>query len=136
MHVLRKFATSRYPLSIVAMELACQLQRANAELELSWVPRNQNEEADALTNQRFEEFSEDKRIEVDFEKLEFVLLGDLMQKAGELDSELKLHRTSKEAKQASREEEKAREGQVKRKRGEMKWKDPWWGLNDQSQKLF
>ena len=125
MHVLKKFGSSRYPLSIVAMELACQLQRANAELDLAWVPRNQNEEADALTNQRFEEFSEENRVAVDFESLDFVLLKDLMQKAGELDSELKLHKTSKEAKQSSkREAAESLEG-GKRRRGEMKWKDPW-----------
>ena len=48
-HVLRKFGSSSFPLSVVVMELACQLDEANLELDLRWVPRLQNEEADALT---------------------------------------------------------------------------------------
>eukprot|EP00913_Durusdinium_trenchii_P028161 g26404.t1 len=37
-HVLRKFGSSKYPLSIVAMELATQLDRRGIELDLQWVP--------------------------------------------------------------------------------------------------
>ena len=48
-HVLKKFASSRYPLSIIAMELATQLDRKGIDLELQWVPRWQNQEADDLT---------------------------------------------------------------------------------------
>lgn len=95
------------------------------ELDLSWVPRGQNEEADALTNERFEDFDMAKRIEVEFEKMKFVLLLDqLMSKAGELDEELKLHKTSREAKRSSYLKEKE-DASVKRRKGEMKWKDPW-----------
>lgn len=123
MHVLKKFGSSKFPLSIVAMELACQLEIAKVELDLSWVPRCQNEEADALTNSRYEGFDESRRINVQFEDLRFVLLDRLMTKAGELDSELKLHRTSKEAKRSAMAEEAKTTS--KKKKGEMKWKDPW-----------
>lgn len=66
-HVLRKYGASKYPspLSIIAMELASQLDQLGLELDLQWVPRWQNQLADDLTNDRFEEFEASKRIPVD-----------------------------------------------------------------------
>ena len=48
-------------------------------------------------------------------------MSKLLEKAGQLDSELKLFKTSKEAKLAQLQ---AASGS-KSKRGEMRWKDPW-----------
>eukprot|EP00435_Cladocopium_sp_Y103_P027686 s1708_g6.t2 len=116
MHVLRRFGSSKYPLSIVAMELACQLEMAQVEMDLGWIPRNQNEEADALTNLRFEDFNSSNRIDIKFEDFKFVLLDKLMAKAGELDDDLKLHKTSKDAKRAPQ-TEAAHGERAKRKKG-------------------
>eukprot|EP00438_Fugacium_kawagutii_P025749 Skav221045 [mRNA] locus=scaffold1448:254439:257677:+ [translate_table: standard] len=124
MHVMRKFGSSRFPLSIVAMELACQLDRAQVELDLTWIPRGQNQEADDLTNEKFDDFDSGKRIVVSFEQLEWVLLDRLMERASELDEELKLHKTSKEAKRAAH-LGATEASSSKRRKGEMKWKDPW-----------
>ena len=121
-HVLRKYGSSRYPLSIIAMELAVQLDRRGIDLDLQWVPRWQNQEADDLTNQRFDDFDGRNRIDVKFEELEFLVMSDLLDKAGRLDEELKLYKTSKEAKQASM---KADKGSVKTKKGQLRWQDPW-----------
>ena len=121
-HVLRKYGSSRYPLSIIAMELATQLDRRGIDLDLQWVPRWQNQEADDLTKQRFDDFDGRNRIEVKFEELEFLVMSDLLDKAGRLDEELKLYKTSKEAKQASM---KADKGAVKTKKGQLRWQDPW-----------
>ena len=57
-----------------------------------------------------------------FEELEFLVMSDLLDKAGRLDEELKLYKTSKEAKQASM---KADKGSVKTKKGQLRWQDPW-----------
>lgn len=59
------------------MEVACQLGLRNASLRANWLPRLQNEEADALTNCDFGHFSADKRVQVDLEKMELVVLDDL-----------------------------------------------------------
>ena len=61
------------------MEVACQLGLRNASLRANWLPRLQNEEADALTNSDFRHFSENRRIPVVLEKLEFIVLNDLFQ---------------------------------------------------------
>ena len=49
------------------------------ELSLEWVPREQNEEADALTNEIFDGFALEKRIAVDLGALGFQLLPGLLQ---------------------------------------------------------
>lgn len=101
-----------------------QLDLAGIDLQLQWVPRAQNQPADDLTNDRFEDFEEKNRITVDFEQLPFKVMDQLLEKVGELDSELKLFRTSKEAKRAQMLEAAAAAG-GKRKKGELRWKDPW-----------
>ena len=80
--------------------------------------RDQNEEADALTNEDFEGFSADNRIEVDVEKLPFIVLGRLLDRAMELDGSIKLARSSKEAKEDQ-------ERSKKKQRSNMRWEQPW-----------
>ena len=60
------------------MELSHQMRLRNAVLRASWVPRLQNEEADALTNSDFRHFDGAKRIPVTLEGLRFGVLDDLM----------------------------------------------------------
>ena len=71
-----------------------------------------------MTNGRFEGFDPDKRIEVKFEEMEWLVLDELMEKAAALDSEVKLAQTSKESKNFGKRETRVR-------RGETKMKDPW-----------
>ena len=82
--------STAFPLSVVLMELALHLQRAQVDLDLQWIPRDQNTEADALTNENFEGFDEAKRIPVKIEELEFIILHKLMKMAEEIDSEINL----------------------------------------------
>lgn len=48
----------------------------------------------------------------------------LLDKAGQLDAELRLFKTSKEAKLAQLKEASMAAG-GKKKKGELRWKDPW-----------
>ena len=59
------------------MELATQLARRGATLRANWIPRDQNEEADALTNWDFRHFDPALRVEVDLERLQFNVMKDL-----------------------------------------------------------
>ena len=72
---LDKLLTTKYPLGVVLMELACQAGRKRASLRARWIPRLQNEEADALTNGEFHHFRAENRIEVDLLKLKFLVMG-------------------------------------------------------------
>ena len=75
--MLNKIMTTKFPLGVVLMELACQLGLRRACLHARCLPRLQNEEADALTNGEFHHFDMNKRVSVDLEKLEFRVMNEL-----------------------------------------------------------
>ena len=77
MFLMDKLLTTKYPLGVVLMELAAQLGRRAATLRADWIPRLQNEEADALTNWDFRHFNPTKRVEVDLQRLEFLVMTRL-----------------------------------------------------------
>ena len=56
----------------------------NLHLDLDWVPRDQNTEADALTNGDFTGFSPELRVKVDVASLPFKVLPDLLKAADNL----------------------------------------------------
>ena len=56
---------TRYPPGLILIELSFQLAVRRMALRADWVPRLQNEEADALTNGDTRHFSEDLEVKVD-----------------------------------------------------------------------
>ena len=54
--LVRKMLTTKFPLCLVAMELASQLTVRHLDLHLAWCRRDTNGEADALTNEDFSAF--------------------------------------------------------------------------------
>ena len=117
--VLERFMSCAFPLSMVLMELSAQLGHMDLHLQLNWVPRDQNTEADALTNECFDEFNPDLRIPVCFESLPFLVLTQLMQAAQELDDSIQFAKTSKEAKA------KDPLPRPKRRKTSLRWTEPW-----------
>ena len=67
--VASKRMTSKFPLVIGLTELFAQLRTHEMGLHLSWVPRDQNEEADALLNGSFGAFDLAKRVPAVIEDL-------------------------------------------------------------------
>ena len=100
--VVDKFLSTKFPVSLVLMELAFQLSQLKVSLSLQWIPREQNEEADDLSKERFDKFEASKRIEVDLEDIGFRVIPRLAEVAGKLDEEIKLRKTSKGDSSASR----------------------------------
>ena len=74
-YLMDKLLTTKYPLGVVLMELSTQLGRRGATLRADWIPRLQNEEADALTYSDFRHFDAAKRIAVDLSDLKFHVLN-------------------------------------------------------------
>ncbi|CAK0869239.1 unnamed protein product, partial [Prorocentrum cordatum] len=83
-YVVQRLFTTKFPLCAFVMELAAQLQRWQAELHLDWTPREQNVEADELSEGVFRRFTESKRIIVDPASLEFVLLPKVLETGASL----------------------------------------------------
>ena len=63
------------------MELTAQLAHFRAVLEPDWTPRDQNVEADSLTNEEFGAFSIDLRIPVTMEGLPWLVFPRLVAEA-------------------------------------------------------
>ena len=71
--------TTRYPLGIILMETAHQMRKRHLLLRAHWLPRDENEEADALTNLDFRHFDARKRIAVDLDSIGFEVLPGLFE---------------------------------------------------------
>ena len=78
------------------MELAKLLEEFGLDLDLAWIPREQNEEADDLSKGRYERFDMNNRVEVEMENIPFRILRRMLKAATELDAEIKEKKTSKE----------------------------------------
>jgi len=76
--------TSKFPLVVVLAELAEQLRERGLDLSLDWTPREQNEEADDLTNFRFGRFRRENRVGLNLGEAKWKVLPDLMEAAGAL----------------------------------------------------
>ena len=71
-------STTKFPLMLIHMQLSLLTARARKALCLEWCPRDENELADALTNQVFKAFSASKRLHVKYADLPLDLLHVLL----------------------------------------------------------
>ena len=120
--LLDKCLTTKYPLGVVLMEIACQAALKGAVLRARWIPRLQNEEADALTNSDFSHFDSAHRIEVDLEALPFIVMPALFAEGDAYVAEL----SELKAAEAMRIEQGGeRHPGKRRKRDRLADRDPW-----------
>ena len=120
--LLDKLLTTKYPLGVVLMELACQASRKKASLRARWIPRLQNEEADALTNSEFHHFRPENRIEVDLESLGFLIMPSLFETGEAYMKELELLKEGEKLMCAA--EGKA-SSKKRAKQDPLRERDPW-----------
>ena len=73
-----KLMSTKFPLTVLLMELSEQMRARRTVLHLAWIQRDINKQADALTNLEFDDFDESLRIEVIPEKLTWIVLPKLM----------------------------------------------------------
>jgi len=94
--VLTKLMTSKFPLVVILTEMASQLKEKNMDLNLEWVPRGQNEAADALTNGNFQGFDPSLRVNVVVKDLPFRILPEMMRVADDLYAKVREAKSEKE----------------------------------------
>ena len=82
-YLMRKSSTTRWPLTLVNMQLSDRLMASGLRLTLRWRPRDENVLADDLTNERFTDFKMEKRVEVKLSDLKLVLLEKLWNERNE-----------------------------------------------------
>jgi hypothetical protein len=71
--------TSKFPLVVILAEVAAQLRSRGMALSLGWTPRDQNEEADALTNSDFTAFDKARRVEIDVAAVDWLILPRMLE---------------------------------------------------------
>ena len=73
-----KLLSTKWPLTAFVAELAVQLEARGILLEVCWVPRDQNSEADAITNGHHHWLAARNRIGLDLGSLPFLVLPQLL----------------------------------------------------------
>jgi hypothetical protein len=112
----QKLLSTKFQLTILLMELSEQLRTRNAALSLRWIPREQNQAADDLTNDCFDKFTASNRIPVVQEDLKFLVLESINKAAGELFQDIVNRKAIKLSKKPM----------AKRKvTDRLKWRNPW-----------
>ncbi len=86
--LVRREATTKYPLSLNHMEMASQLKARGAEFDLRWIEQEKNIPADMLTNDDFSLFREDRRIVIDLNKVKFMVMPWLAKESLLLEAEM------------------------------------------------
>jgi len=120
--ILDKAMSSKFPVCCVLMELAAQLERRRARLELQWVPRTRNQPADDLTNGVYEAFDSRRRIPVCLEELDFKVLHEMLGRGLELYQEIADAKAARGSEAAGKRRAK---GDVAGRRKRLKERDPW-----------
>ena len=106
-----KRSTTKWPLMLINMQLSSALARSRLALSLRWRPREENVEADNLTNELFEGFADDARVGLAFSDLGLSLVESLWKTKQQFDA------AKQEAKQVSKTDEKVK----KRKLDKTPW---------------
>ena len=115
--VLNRLMSTKFPMFVILGELAVQLRALNMDLSLDWVPRLQNEEADALTNQDFSSFQQKNRVEIKLDEMPWKILPKLAKLAEDLYAEVSQRRNAPEVP----ERRPAGQGAVRK----LRERDPW-----------
>ena len=79
-YAVTKMLTTKWPLLAFLAELSIQLEARGILIEVNWVPREQNAEADAITNGDFGWLAPENKVDTHMGRLPFKLLPELLAK--------------------------------------------------------
>ena len=116
-YIVSKLASTKWPITTLLIELSEQLRIRSALMELTWRNRNDNVEADALTNQDYTGFDERLRISCDFKNIKWLVLPEIMGLSVDLYREVQEQRLQAKSSKIRRPKTSGRRG--------LKWTDPW-----------
>jgi len=75
-----KMLTTKWPLLAFLAELSMQLEKRGVLLEVNWAPREQNTEADAITNMDYDWLRMENKVVTVMGQLPFLILPELLAK--------------------------------------------------------
>ena len=92
---LKNGMSSKYPLTVLLMELAEELALQDRRMVLTWVKRDDNQGADDLTNEVFTKFSGDLRVDRKEEDIKWRVLDGLLEASKALYEKLQRSKADK-----------------------------------------
>ena len=105
--------STKFTLSVILMELAAQMEAREVRMDVKWVPRERNQEADDLSNGQTSAFSTELEGKAEFERISWLVLPKLL-------------KTGQQRKAALEEKKEERRKPKRRKKEEkLKFRDPW-----------
>ena len=90
--------TSKFPSTLILMELAEELTAKRCELKLHWLRRDDNQLADDLTNEKFDSFDKEFRVPLKGADIQWRILDKLTRSAESFYQELKARKDQGRAK--------------------------------------
>ena len=82
--IVAKQMSTKFPITLLLMEMTEWLRDLDVVLDLEWVPRDQNAEADALSNMEVKDFSEELQVQIVPEKIPWKILTSLTETSTQL----------------------------------------------------
>ena len=118
--IVQKMSSTKFPITPLLIELSEQLRVRNAELHLTWVPRLQNQEADDLSNLKFDGFDQKNRIDCNIGEIKWLVFTELIVTTADMFKSISDEREK-------RKETKMAVPKLRALRGNkrLKWTDPW-----------
>ena len=95
-HLSRKRLTTKQPTALILMQLQSSVWDAGFWFETRWRPRSENQEADDLTNKKFDAFLQSLRVELQYEDLGLGLVHELQCHLEALEQDLVHHKTTRD----------------------------------------
>ena len=86
-YAVSKLMSTKFPLPLLLMELSETLRKEEQYLDLTWVPREKNQWADDLTNQKFDRFCTSRRLDLDGGRFDWIVLDSLLKSAADFHAE-------------------------------------------------
>ena len=116
-YIVTKLASTKWPITTLLIELSEQLRLRGTILRLQWRKRDDNSEADALTNSDYSMFTPELRVGGKFGDIPWLVLGEIMDLSTKLYKEVT--------------EQRGQRGPTQIKKGRtsirqrLRWSDPW-----------
>jgi hypothetical protein len=119
-YIISKLSSTKWPITALLIETSEQLRCRSAILNLQWLRRENNSEADALTNQDFKLFKPELRIGGLFSDIKWKRLDSIIQVSQQLYKQITEQRSQTTAAPTAKPLQKHK----KKSRG-LKWTNPW-----------
>ena len=85
---LKRGMSTKFPLALLIIELAEEMRARDLRVDLEWLRRDNNTDADDLSNEDWKKFNEEKRVCIDTKEVKWIILEELMKKGKELYDEV------------------------------------------------